>query len=155
MSRPRRQPLSAATVYTLPPLKPAKPRRVRKPIPISPYVQLRRRLEALWLKLYQIGLYEKLRKGLTAAMRPLAVSARQWLRWLQEKRQAQLATRRLRLCETLSLGEKRFVAIVQVDGQQFLVGGAAGTVSMLGQLSADARFANVLQESSNWQRTQE
>ena len=152
MSRPRRQPLPAATVYTLPPQKPARPRRIRKPIPVSPHVQLRRRLQALW---HQIGFREKLRKRLVAAMRPLASTARQWLRWLQAKRQAQLATRRLRLCETLQLGEKRFVAIVQVDGQQFLVGGAAGTVSMLGQLSADARFANVLQESSNWQRTQE
>jgi flagellar biogenesis protein FliO len=30
--------------------------------------------------------------------------------------------RRMKLCETLSLGEKRFVAIVQVDAQQFLIG---------------------------------
>jgi flagellar biogenesis protein FliO len=30
--------------------------------------------------------------------------------------------RRMRVCETLSLGEKRFLAIVQVDDQQLLIG---------------------------------
>ena len=132
MSRTKRQDNLAAAIYTLPPQKPAKPRRVRKPV--APYEQLRKRLLMLWRDAKAIAL--------------------QWMRWLQEKRRAQLASRRLRLCETLSLGEKRFVAIVEVDGQQFLVGGAAGTVSMLGQLNQEQRFANVLQESGSWQRTQ-
>lgn len=32
-------------------------------------------------------------------------------------------TRRLKVCETVSLGEKRFVSIVEVDGVSLLVGG--------------------------------
>ena len=34
----------------------------------------------------------------------------------------------------LSLGEKRFVAIVQVDGEQFLLGGSATQVALLAKL---------------------
>jgi hypothetical protein len=55
-------------------------------------------------------------------------------KWIVQKRTQQLATRRLRVAETVSLGEKRFVSIVQVDGTQFLVGGAAGSVSLLAVL---------------------
>jgi flagellar biogenesis protein FliO len=47
------------------------------------------------------------------------------------------ATKRLTVQETVSLGEKRFVAIVQVDGQQFLLGGAPNSVAMLAQLTGD------------------
>jgi hypothetical protein len=155
MSRPARQTLPAASVYTLPPQKPVKPRRSRKPAAVPLYLRLWKRLQALWLQGCRITRHESLQKRLRTALRPLTAAGGQWLHWLQEKRQAQLASKRLRLCETLSLGEKRFVAIVQVDGQQFLVGGAAGTVSMLGQLSAESRFTNVLQESGSWQRTQE
>ncbi len=68
---------------------------------------------------------------------------RAW-RWLQKRRQRQLASKRLGLCETVSLGEKRFVAIIEVDRQQFLVGGAAGSVSMLARLNEQDEFAGVL-----------
>jgi Flagellar biosynthesis protein, FliO len=73
----------------------------------------------------------------------LAGLIRAW-RWLQQHRQRQLAAKRLALCETVSLGEKRFVAIVKVDGQQFLLGGAAGTVSMLARLNEQDEFASIL-----------
>lgn len=39
--------------------------------------------------------------------------------------------RRLRVTETVSLGEKRFVSIVSVDGVEYLVGGGTSTVSLL------------------------
>ena len=39
------------------------------------------------------------------------------------------------MCESVSLGEKRFVAVVQVDGERFLIGGAAGSVAMLTKLA--------------------
>jgi len=42
--------------------------------------------------------------------------------------------RRLRLCETLSLGEKRFLAVVQVERQEFLVGGSGNSICLLAQL---------------------
>ena len=71
---------------------------------------------------------------------------RTW-QWLLAKRQAQLNSKRLRICEQVSLGEKRFVAIVQVDRQQFLLGGSANSVSLLGQLEAERSFSEVLQQS--------
>ena len=51
-----------------------------------------------------------------------------WL--LQPKRH-----RRLRVSETVSLGEKRFVSIVELDGQAFLIGGGTAGVSLLAELS--------------------
>ncbi|HZD31229.1 MAG TPA: flagellar biosynthetic protein FliO [Candidatus Angelobacter sp.] len=77
--------------------------------------------------------------------RALAVVQRAW-QWLQARRQWQLASRRMALCETVSLGEKRFLAIVKVDSQQFLVGGAAGSVSMLAQLNGRGEFGAILQQ---------
>jgi flagellar biogenesis protein FliO len=52
--------------------------------------------------------------------------------------------RRLRVCETVPLGEKRFVAVIQVDDKQFLVGGASNSVSLLAQLDKPAEFSSVL-----------
>ena len=42
--------------------------------------------------------------------------------------------RRLQVTETVQLGEKRFVAILRVDGEQFLIGGSATGVSLLSNL---------------------
>jgi hypothetical protein len=52
--------------------------------------------------------------------------------------------KRLRVCETVPLGEKRFVAVIQVDDKQFLVGGASNSVSLLAQLDKPAEFSSVL-----------
>ncbi len=60
--------------------------------------------------------------------------------------------RRLRLCESLSLGEKRFVAVIQFDGQQFLLGGGSGSVSLLARLGEAPDFAALLTEWSERQR---
>jgi hypothetical protein len=38
--------------------------------------------------------------------------------------------------ETISLGEKRFVAIVAVEGREFLIGGGVSGMSLLAQLGA-------------------
>jgi Flagellar biosynthesis protein, FliO len=73
-------------------------------------------------------------------------SAHQVLYWLQTRRRWQLKSRRLRLCETVSLGEKRFVAIVRVDDQQFLLGGALNSVRMLARLSRPDDFSSVLKQ---------
>jgi len=43
-------------------------------------------------------------------------------------------SRRLKVAETVSLGEKRFISILQVDGEQFLVGGSASNVVLLARL---------------------
>jgi flagellar biogenesis protein FliO len=53
-------------------------------------------------------------------------------RGLQRRR----SERRLRLSETLSLGEKRFLAIVQFRHQEFLVGGTGNSIALLAKLDA-------------------
>ena len=63
--------------------------------------------------------------------------ARAWS-WLHAK-YAATTTKRLRVSETVSLGEKRFVALVCVEGREFLVGGGASGVSLLAQLGSGDR----------------
>ena len=46
-------------------------------------------------------------------------------------------TKRLHVSETISLGEKRFVAIVNVEGREFLIGGGVSGMSLLAQLGAE------------------
>src|SRR5581483_1292738 len=41
--------------------------------------------------------------------------------------------KRLRLAETISLGPKGFIALVQLDDQELLVGGAGSSISLLAQ----------------------
>ena len=42
--------------------------------------------------------------------------------------------RRLRVCETLSLGERRFIALIEFDRQDFLVGGSGNSLELLARL---------------------
>ena len=58
----------------------------------------------------------------------------------------QTRSRRLQVQETVQLGEKRFVAILRVDGEQFLIGGSAATVSLLASLKPETApsFSSVL-----------
>jgi flagellar biogenesis protein FliO len=54
---------------------------------------------------------------------------------------------RLQVSETISLGEKRFIAVVQVDGARFLIGGSSSSVSLLTELKASTgaeAFGSVL-----------
>ncbi|MGA2717366.1 MAG: flagellar biosynthetic protein FliO [Candidatus Acidiferrales bacterium] len=44
--------------------------------------------------------------------------------------------KRLRLCETLSLGNRGYVAVVRYHDQQFLVGGTSSSVALLAELSS-------------------
>ena len=45
--------------------------------------------------------------------------------------------RKMRLCETLSLGERRFLALVLVERQKFLVGGSGNSVALLARLPSE------------------
>ncbi|MGD0632057.1 MAG: flagellar biosynthetic protein FliO [Terracidiphilus sp.] len=63
---------------------------------------------------------------------PLSGLARIWS-WLHSK-YTKSAGKRLRLSEVVSLGDKRFVALVKVEDREFLVGGAASGLSLLAQL---------------------
>jgi flagellar biosynthesis protein FliO len=64
--------------------------------------------------------------------------------WIHGWFKSQQAKKRLRVCETVSLGEKRFIAVVEVDGDQFLVGGSSSSVAMLAHLEPQPAFAEVL-----------
>ncbi len=65
--------------------------------------------------------------------------------WASQQLKSHQTKKRLRVCETVSLGEKRFVAVVEIDGEQFLVGGAAGSVATLARLEKSPEFSEVLQ----------
>lgn len=47
--------------------------------------------------------------------------------------------RNLRVCETLPLGEKRFLAIVQIEGRRFLIGATNQSISLLDRLDGRSR----------------
>jgi len=65
--------------------------------------------------------------------RDVWVAVRQRLEALWKGRCARRA-RRLRLCETLALGERRFLAVVEFERQRFLIGSTSGSVALLSRL---------------------
>ncbi|MBI3476224.1 MAG: flagellar biosynthetic protein FliO [Acidobacteria bacterium] len=67
------------------------------------------------------------------------------LRYFRNMRAPQ---KRMRVCESVSLGDKRFLAIVRVDCESFLLGGSTGSVSMLAKLNDQGSFSAVLQNKS-------
>ena len=73
--------------------------------------------------------------------------ARAW-NWLQ-KRQALSAKKQLRVSETVSLGEKRFIAVVQVEHQKFLIGGGSTGVSLLAELDSDTEHESRSELNTN------
>jgi flagellar biogenesis protein FliO len=50
--------------------------------------------------------------------------------------------RRLRLCESLPLGERRFVAVVEFERSRFLVGGTTASLALLARLEDSDCAAN-------------
>jgi flagellar biogenesis protein FliO len=54
----------------------------------------------------------------------------QWIRRAAKARKP----RRLRVCETLSLGDRRFLAVIEFDRQEFLVGGTGSSLEVLARL---------------------
>jgi flagellar biogenesis protein FliO len=48
---------------------------------------------------------------------------------------------------SVSLGEKRFVAVIQVDGLEYLIGGGASNVALLAKLETKDSFEEVLNET--------
>lgn len=74
-------------------------------------------------------------------------------KWLSRYRGLHLLpsrSRRLEVFETVQLGEKRFVSILRVDGEQFLIAGSPTGISLLAALAPDqpASFASVLQAAA-------
>jgi hypothetical protein len=58
--------------------------------------------------------------------------ARAW--WKRFRQLSQHRPRRLRLCESLPLGDRRFVAVVEFERSRFLVGGTAASLVLLARL---------------------
>jgi len=56
-------------------------------------------------------------------------------RWLFHARPR---ARRLKLVETLALGDRRFIAILSVNGRELLVGATPQSVALLGELPSAA-----------------
>jgi len=82
---------------------------------------------------------------LSTFWKSLASFLAQGWNWAQQKFKSHQVRKRLRVCETVSLGEKRFVAVIQVDGEQFLVGGSSSSVSTLAHLERSREFSDVFQ----------
>src|SRR6266705_2698037 len=64
----------------------------------------------------------------------LRIRAWSVLKWMVQRAGAQPTRKNLRVCESVLLGEKRFVAVVQVDKERFLIGGSSSSVSLLTRL---------------------
>jgi len=56
-----------------------------------------------------------------------------WQRLLSLTRRPQ---RRLRLCESLPLGERRFVAVIEFENLRFLLGGTSASLVLLARLDS-------------------
>jgi flagellar biogenesis protein FliO len=67
--------------------------------------------------------------------------------WLQARRLERSSDKRLRVAETVSLGEKRFVAVVQVDGRHFLLAGGPTNIALLAKLDPNEPFEDVLKKT--------
>lgn len=77
--------------------------------------------------------------SITGPTRTLGAALCQAWKWLTRNGRGVLTrgvSRRLRVAETVSLGEKRFVSILQVDGEQFLLGGSPSNITLLARLES-------------------
>jgi len=102
----------------------------------------------------EIGAAQKLAENTTDAATPQSATSQRgtshWLagawKWALKHLRSGHARKRLRVCESVSLGEKRFVAVIEVDGEQFLVGGASSSVATLARLGPSQVFSDVLKQ---------
>lgn len=85
---------------------------------------------------------------------PAALRGSWWVNFWQALPAVRMrrAPRQLRLCESLSLGEKRVVAVIQYEDQKFLVGGGAHSLALLARLDSAPDFAELLTQWCERQR---
>jgi len=79
-----------------------------------------------------------------------ALLLRSWsaFKWMMQRVKVQPTRKNLRVCENVSLGEKRFVAVVQVDNERFLIGGSPSSVALLTRLQEAKTFAAELEREA-------
>lgn len=70
-------------------------------------------------------------------------------KWLQNRSKTQRRNRKLRVCESAQLGDKKFVALIQADGQRFLIGGTSTSVSLLATLPSRKSFRSLLPQDAS------
>lgn len=75
----------------------------------------------------------------------LRILTQAWV-WTYRKLKSHQVRKRLRICETVSLGDKRFIAVIQVNGEQFLVGGSSSSVSTLAHLEPRREFSDMFKD---------
>ena len=80
--------------------------------------------------------------GATTLKFSFPAAFRRWCNSLSHRR-----PRKLRLCETLALGEKRFVAVVQFEQMRYLLGGTGTSITLLSRLSDGPAGDDSLQNS--------
>jgi Flagellar biosynthesis protein, FliO len=68
--------------------------------------------------------------------------------WQNALRLPRRVPRRLRLCESLPLGEHRFVAVVELDGEGFLLGGTSASLVLLARLEGAGGKAEAVRPTS-------
>jgi len=80
-----------------------------------------------------------------------ARGAGSWARtlWAWLMHHSRREPRSLRLCESLPLGDRRFVAVVQYERARFLVGGTSASLVMLARLGSEGDEGTVLVETQN------
>jgi flagellar biogenesis protein FliO len=59
--------------------------------------------------------------------------------WERVLRFSRRVPRRLRLCESLPLGDRRFVAVVEFEQERFLLGGTPSSLVLLSRLADGGR----------------
>ena len=86
-----------------------------------------------------------------AAPRPdLWGRAGAWWQWILQL--TRRPPRRLRLCENLPLGERRFVAVVEFEQSRFLVGGTSASLVLLARLTPSGATKEETERSTEEQR---
>jgi len=73
---------------------------------------------------------------------PLRRLLRRGAWWQRILRLGRRPARRLHLCESLALGERRFVAVIEFEQARFLVGGTSASLVLLAQLGAGEASTN-------------
>ena len=70
------------------------------------------------------------------------------VRWCAARQRARVASRLLHVEETVSLGQKRFAAVIRVQDARYLVGGGANEVVLLAALGQTAALADETKDAS-------
>jgi len=73
--------------------------------------------------------------------------------WERILRLGRRTPRRLRLCESLPLGERRFVAVVEFEAARFLVGGTPSSLVLLSRLTDASERPEDKPEPASWNST--